>query len=112
MTAPKRRWFRFSISTLLILTAILAWAMAARPDIRTRTYTANLLMPREYRWTIAVNIGSVIGPKDNTLFHYVEFYIPQTTLWPFLALGAFVAWKGSRRIIGRRKMQPPEPSTH
>ena len=30
---PKRRWFRFRISTVLILTAILAWGMATRPNI-------------------------------------------------------------------------------
>jgi len=28
---PKRRWFRFRLSTVLILTAIAAWGMALQP---------------------------------------------------------------------------------
>lgn len=30
----KSRWFRFRLSTVLILTAIVAWGMVTRPSIR------------------------------------------------------------------------------
>jgi hypothetical protein len=60
---PKRRWFRFRISTVLILTAIAAWGMAIRPGVNIQYdhYKGPAWAYVEYpfRWNLA---GLAIRP--------------------------------------------------
>ena len=85
---PKRRWFRFRLSTVLILTAILAWAMSCWP------------------WLIPVYtfyIRPKIGHGETT------WVVNRPLLWPALALAAFLAWKAAWAVVEHRRHQSASP---
>ena len=87
---PKKRWFRFRLSTVLILTAIAAWAMACWPsygDLWIRFAKRPQIPPIPTPFWIfapAATVGDI--------------------LWPALALLAFLAWKVAW-AIGPRLVQ-------
>ncbi|MGD9645047.1 MAG: hypothetical protein AB7U73_05000 [Pirellulales bacterium] len=78
---PKRRWFRFKLSSVLILTAILAWAMATRP------YWFWIQMPPDP--------NGPVGKHDAIRFN-------SDFAWPALALLAFLVWKAAWAVAARR----------
>jgi hypothetical protein len=76
---PQRRWFRFRLSTVLILTAIVAWGMACRP----------YLVEREFGYVLTVG---------NTIYTDGGHELNTALKWPALVLIAFVAWKAGRNL--------------
>ncbi|MBX9790320.1 MAG: hypothetical protein K2Y37_15490 [Pirellulales bacterium] len=80
---PKRRWFRFRLSTLLILTAIAAWAMATPRFVPGPAKLSEL-------WPIPTG-----RPVEQRLNHQLA--------WPAFALAAFLAWKGASTVVERRR---------
>ena len=83
---PKRRWFRFRLSTVLILTAIAAWGMALRPLFVS-------VKPGYKGHFVAVPAGP-----------YFTAVVPNPNLkWPALALAAFLAWKAAWAVAERRR---------
>jgi hypothetical protein len=107
---PKRRWFRFRLSTVLILTAIVAWAMATRPHVILRTWKNFGLSP-EYKWFVRITAATV-NPNGTFDERCMEVLIPAMSLWPAIALAAFLAWKAAwalgPRIVRRRPSAAPE----
>ena len=71
---PKRRWFRFRLSTVLILTAIVAWYMASLPF-----YDPD-----------ADKVALIEGRRLNP-----------SLLGPILAFFAFLAWKAAWAVKAR-----------
>jgi len=118
-----RRWFRFRLSTVLILTAIAAWGMSTRPSIRCGS------MHEVTTWDgLGVNglrIGILFDYMDrmidedaeqsDDILAYAEFDIrdemrlywlallPRKAIWPGLALAAFLAWKAAWAVVQRRR---------
>lgn len=76
-----KRWFRFRLSTVLILTAIAAWAMAC-PLFETVTVFQRRQM-------------IVSGTPIRRL--------SELGILPIVALAAFLAWKATWAIIERRR---------
>jgi len=123
---PPRRWFRFRLSTVLILTAILAWAMATRPRIgivilqfrrvaseRSFDFSAGYipdLVDKEF-WMI--RLYSFTPSEDRGCFVY---FGPNPELaWPTLALAVFISWKVMwafrERVVRRHMSAAPEQNT-
>jgi hypothetical protein len=96
---PKRRWFRFRLSTVLILTAIAAWAMAIRPRVvaTTRDYHVG---DSNLPWLVRDSFARHPGLRHVVLTQ--ESFNPQL-LSPTLALVAFLAWKAARAVVERRR---------
>ncbi|MGD9644170.1 MAG: hypothetical protein AB7U73_00560 [Pirellulales bacterium] len=125
---PKRRWFRFKLSTVLILTAIVASWMALRPSIRFRHYR----WPQEHdqpgrvgitMQTDMPSLGIVMPGAENEVFdnfvvavfyskfEYDEIVVvhqrqllvePKSGLVPIVVLIGFLTWKGAGAIAKRR----------
>lgn len=86
-----RRFFRFRLSTWLVLAGIAAWAMATRPYV--------VVAP--IKWTRFVFEGA--GPVDlPTMGERLNPYLG----WPALALLAFLARKGFWLIRATRRERP------
>ena len=87
---PKRRWLRFKLSTVLILTAIVAWGMACRPYIEQRHYNGD---DPDIPWLMRYAISRTPNlPPPQVYFVTSKFPNPDL-LWPALTLAAFVGWK-------------------
>jgi hypothetical protein len=87
---PKRRWLRFRLSTVLILTAILAWGMACRPYIVHRQYKGDA---PDIPWVVryAVSKTPNLPPPE---VYWLTVTLPNADLrWPALTLAAFIGWK-------------------
>jgi hypothetical protein len=115
MTEPtKRRWFRFHLSTVLILTAIAAWAMACRPYFVYETIHAghwSLGDAERPGWVVA--IGSYGHPNQTSATDtgYLLYFGPKPSLAYFIvALATFLAWKAAwivgPRMVRRRGAEP------
>jgi hypothetical protein len=104
---PTRRWFRFRLSTVLILTAIVAWGMACRPYIETGTTGA---------W---LNSGDPLPPgarSDGIVVRRdrVHVLVDRQSLnpalqWPLTTLVAFLAWKAAWAVAERRRHKSVTP---
>jgi hypothetical protein len=125
---PKRRWFRFRLSTVLILTAIVAWGMATHPSIRCGAVQAVTWDGDEVNGVrVAIlfdymnrMIDEDAEPSDDILA-YAEFDIhdearfywlalmPRKAIWPALALAAFLAWKAAWGVVESRRRKPGAP---
>jgi len=106
---------RFRISTVLILTAILAWGMATRPYVGL-DYWSNAQIHREpvvghipevddEYWTLEASSRTATNPWE------LQLYIgpnPQLA-WPAFALLTFLAWKAAWAIRGRIKEPQDSP---
>ncbi|MGE0536604.1 MAG: hypothetical protein AB7O68_16660 [Pirellulales bacterium] len=95
----KRPWLRFRLSTVLILTAIVAWGMATRPYL--------VLGPGAH---IIWNPPDTMAERES-IWHrwgtpYANRKLNPALRWPALALAAFLAWKGASavgpRVVRRR----------
>jgi hypothetical protein len=125
-SAPKRRWFQFSLSTALILTAIAAWVMAIRPYISNKTdliFTPRGELPRVIS-TFAGNYGdpgsdewlqagAKIPQPSPGGYEIASSNLPNPRLlWPGLAFVGLVAWKARWVIIARRRaLKEAEPQS-
>jgi hypothetical protein len=85
----KRRWFRFRLSTVLILTALTAWAMATRPQFHLHHVNGVPVTP-EFSWVVQLGFGyiSKAGTRDFLMF---LMYVPKHSILPVLALATFLA---------------------
>lgn len=98
---PKFRWFQWRLSTWLVLVAIAAWAMATRPVVHLE-HGAN---GNEDRFALQIFAGflaptSTSGIKAGWC---LTVDIPKQSVWPVLALLAFLAWKLAWRVAERRR---------
>ncbi|MGE0536606.1 MAG: hypothetical protein AB7O68_16670 [Pirellulales bacterium] len=127
MTVPtKRRWFRFRLSTVMILTAIAAWAMSCRPwwilEVRTVILPPaasgqgvqlrrgeRRLGPTEFG-PIAYSGPSCLPPIELTSTQAGRLRVGRDRLnfhlaYPIPALFAFIAWKAVWAVVERRRRQ-------
>jgi len=97
---PKKRWLRFRLSTVLILTAIVAWGMAVGPW--TTLYSRVMWGPdmQSHPGTIIVDgeVRVVKGYEFNPAFGLAA-----------LALLAFLAWKVASPVVERRRRRSAAP---
>ncbi|MBX9791239.1 MAG: hypothetical protein K2Y37_20145 [Pirellulales bacterium] len=103
---PKRRWFRFRLSTVLILTAIAAWGMACRPTLSVeyssstagKAHIIGRLMPhaRELWW---VHCALISGPFMD--YDAIDIQVgPNPELkWPVIAFFSFLVWKAAWAVV-------------
>lgn len=107
---PSRRWFQFRLSTWFVLVAILAWAMGLRPRGYVQVYDNPKVLLHRGWWP---------GPEHPDYFQLVlqsaqahsfrgiaiGFGPNPAIVYPFLALAAFVGWKGAWAIVERRRQR-------
>jgi hypothetical protein len=96
---PKRRWFRFRLSTVLILTAIAAWGMACRPWYPWMRPT--VVIANEVGWEVC-EPPPQLQPWQSPQYWAVR-RINRQLLWPALALAAFLFWKAAWVVVERRR---------
>jgi len=120
---PDRRWFRFRLLTVLILTAIAAWGMALRPyvdwgyGITTDTHYDSRI---PVRLSAGLDRPGEIDPfdpegddADNVYLSFIVVWPkfsriwwvslgPKAILFPASALAAFLVWKAIERRRARR----------
>jgi hypothetical protein len=97
---PKRRWFRFRLSTVLILTAITAWGMARRPDQLfhfSRATHGYVGLPA----TAAAppHIGDLFPDRGRTYYRIDKTALIRRLAYPAIALAAFLAWKAAWAMV-------------
>jgi len=113
--AKRLRWPRFKLSTILVLVAILAWAMSIRPRWIDGMESWRQITHAEYMQRLEVSLNArrlpewqrpprpimaMTGPPS----FYIEEPGPNPKLkWPLLALAAFLTWKWAWAIVARRK---------
>lgn len=108
---PKRRWFCFKLSTILILTAILARAMACRSTLCVMysfeqgdmNVIGTPAMVLDELWSIAFSVMSGDGPEG--FGTAIQLGPNPELLWPALALSAFLAWKSAWAVVECRHAQ-------
>ena len=96
---PKRRWYQFRLSTVLILTAIVAWGMVPQ------------LVDRDVKIT-GHKIRRPQGTQIVRTVHHTKPFPHRTETWrersprvlgPALALALFLTWKAAWAVIERRR---------
>ncbi|MBX9788474.1 MAG: hypothetical protein K2Y37_06125 [Pirellulales bacterium] len=95
---PKRRWFRFRLSTVLILTAILAWGMATRPHIVPGPGAHIIWTPPETK-AERDSIWTRWGTP------YANRKLNPALRWPAIALAVFLSWKAAWAVVERRRRE-------
>jgi hypothetical protein len=105
----RRRWFQFSLGTMLILTAILAWGLATRPywDIKQEEVEVSYQdylsgrPPPSYRWEKVTGNGmyAVIDGSWSYRLTVEHAELNPQLRWPAIALVAFLLWKGSMLVL-------------
>jgi hypothetical protein len=105
---PRRRWLRFRLSTILVLMAIAAWTMAVdlRLDVEHRVEAYSPPSPPrsgKYKnsWETRFTIWSFNGSTIQNESWRID--VNPAIKWPALALAAFLAWKGARAFVARRR---------
>jgi hypothetical protein len=95
---PRRRWFQFSLRTMLILTAIVAWAMACRPYIAcSLTGVGYRTLGNASRQGLLLGGGVVTDGREDhgeevVLYYFIVGPWPQLA-FPFSGLIAFIGWR-------------------
>ncbi|MGE0536735.1 MAG: hypothetical protein AB7O68_17320 [Pirellulales bacterium] len=96
---PKSRWFQVRISTLLILTAIVAWGMVTWP------HEFQCYSDLESSWAderyFSISFGATFGSPLR--FQQVHIVFGIAAVWPALALATFLSWKAAWAVIARRR---------
>jgi hypothetical protein len=82
---PSHRWFQFRLSTVLILTAIVAWGMALPAYVPRPQKMSDI-------WPI---------PKGRP----IELQLNRDLVWPAVALAAFLLSKVAWAVVERRRMK-------
>ncbi|MGD9648055.1 MAG: hypothetical protein AB7U73_20245 [Pirellulales bacterium] len=103
------RRFRFKLSTVLILTAIAAWAMALRPCFLIMCSPMGwefVNVDDRDAWAMQIIFGRG-GPGLNLGFseYWLEVRVgPSNAIeYPALALAGFLSWKAVWALIERRR---------
>ena len=130
----KRRWFRFRLSTVLILIAIAAWGMACWPFyyveflpvhkpgpvgewfvpvrvLQTKRVPAHLSLLRSLMGnTRLIRPSWQYSPEywDND-YQVTGPQLNRDLLWPTFALVAFLAWKAAWAVVEHRRHQSASP---
>ena len=116
---PKRRWFRFRLTTVLILTAIVAWGMSCFPRAywghtlyRGNSFDIYLSLQIDHLHLYGIQLESALSDDlfflagiDSSDFGH-EWWIgvsPKRVAWPALALLCFLAWKAAWTVVERRR---------
>jgi len=123
-TGPRRRWYQFRLSTVLVLVAICAWAMALRPWMEWEAASFPGAADRqnigfEIQWH---GLKTALPDLDNTV--QVSLYItlgmppvvhelygsggPRQLFYPALAFLTFVTWKWTWPRVARLRAAPLE----
>jgi hypothetical protein len=131
---PKRRWFQFSISTMLIFTMIVAWAIALRPwaDYSHDKYGGSgpyRWIGISFFWNIPVHKNQI---HENSFILEIQFRYdslassgkshfwrvtigPAQIALPTMAMIALLGWKRWRRLrrnSGNGELKSPDaPAT-
>jgi hypothetical protein len=105
MNATRGHWFRFKLSTVLILTAIAACAMALRPFDEPGfqfMLTPGASPPPTAEWQLFSQSVSAWRIRDSVWIKY-DRSPKLKLLWPALALAIFLTWRAGWTIVARRK---------
>lgn len=107
-----RHWFRFRLSTVLIVTAIMAWAMATP---RTLTIDAGRSDQLE-RLSVCVVLGQLFveePPGSPIPCRSFLVVLNPVVIWPTLTLATFLAWKAAWAIVPQmvRRREPVAPES-
>ncbi|MGD9647385.1 MAG: hypothetical protein AB7U73_16855 [Pirellulales bacterium] len=101
---PQRRWFRFRISTVLILIAIVAWAMACWP---WAAVSKRIILATAADIDPAISFTKVLfsrtTPNNGPLVEETWIEPNTAAAYPALALAAFLAWKAAWAVVERRR---------
>ena len=119
-TSP-RTWFRFRLSTLLVLMGVVAWTMSIMPIARVQEYVQVIppgeSMPRmglvrsESAWAMPISIrwgrrnfrGNVMrGAVRCPAYVFHEAMCNRAALGPLSVLAIFLAWKIGWAVIARK----------
>ncbi|MGE0535730.1 MAG: hypothetical protein AB7O68_12195 [Pirellulales bacterium] len=95
---PTRRWFRFKLSTVLILTAIAAWAVAYRPEVELfhdHQDGIRSVVRGPFRWHLRVAVAEMVSPARGDRGWAVGLNVPDGARWPLVALAALFVWKAA-----------------
>lgn len=92
----KRRWFRFRLSTVLILTAIAAWGMALQlPGIE---FTRRPYPPPHVPSSVHFHV--FVFAENGTCYRvFWHIQLRWALLGPVAALTAFLAWKAAWAVV-------------
>jgi hypothetical protein len=124
-TRTRRSWLQFRLSTVFILTAIVAWTMARGPwvDYLTKTTPTSRWQGKSvgFYWKlfgfgddaadwigsrfakgIFVRVSAAWGGEVHELRVVFGF---DRMIWPASFLAAFLAWKIGQAIVARRRAQ-------
>ncbi|MBX9787346.1 MAG: hypothetical protein K2Y37_00390 [Pirellulales bacterium] len=105
---PTRPWFRFRLSTVLILTAILAWGMALRPFFWKQLDIYAWPIGRPIPADALVSKGGTFAEGTVVADQYIAYersILSPRLKWPALALAAFLAWKAAWGVFERRRRE-------
>ena len=108
---PKRRWFRFKLSTVLILTAIAAWGMACRPwwihrvDSGLASHFVDIPKGATVLRKVPLQGGSMMsGPHIFYKWELNEYQVNRQLRWPVLVLVTMIGWKVASAAV---RSNPP-----
>ena len=122
----KQRWFRFRLSTVLILTAIVAWGMASGPFFYFELESVHKPGGPVGEWFVPLRAPQAKrvpapwrplerwrGVSHQPLLDSPEYWdsnyqatgphFNRDVLWPALALATFLAWKAAWAVVERRR---------
>jgi len=99
---PPRRWFRFRLSSVLILTAIAVWAMATPRTLSIDASRTDLI--ERLNFVVVLGWLSVEEPSSSPL-RFRTFFVVLNPVVIGPALATFIAWK----VVERRRRHPAAP---
>jgi hypothetical protein len=130
-TTLRRRWFRFKLSTVLILTAIAAWAMSCRPffaialvawvsipaDVEivegdTYRFFGEYPSVAAERWIDDCKRKAGADAAYLIIEPETRFSMNPRLRWAAIALFAFLTWKAGWAIAAQRRRRREETRTH
>jgi len=117
-TLPRRRWYQFRLSTVLVLVAISAWAMAYWPWGKSALRSFDYYQPYEpgiegriyVRQGLGLSLGLWRSPP-HTSYRLECEHIPGQLMWPASALIAFLTWKWTWPRVVRWRERRRERAT-
>ena len=101
---PKRRWFQIRLSTMLILTAIVAWGMATPIYLPIGLIETPIGAPRPRGADRVVMDTICLGSPRTSHWLRRNGYLKPDIVWPAVAFVSFVAWKVVWAVVVRRRI--------
>jgi hypothetical protein len=105
---PNRRWFRFRLSTVLILTAIVAWTMATPRELWIAADHTDELR-RIPSWLVVSKAYVEQPPGSAIVCREYAVVLNPNLFWPLGAIAAFLAWKAAWAVVERRRRASAAP---